>query len=159
MALLKNWRLFGIGLIAACPGLVCAANPATAGSEIVLAQAPLIVADPALTRPAATKPADRARNVSKKSGPGAITATPIAPAPSAAETVGNLLAPHASDPDVPLPQPGLDANPPAGAPSARTGLYGRGEDGGGVLGVRIPIPASRGTSQLNTRYSPGSSGR
>jgi hypothetical protein len=132
-------RLVGtIGLCAACMGFVAVAH---AANGIVLAETPRVVADSA---PAMLKPSDSARSASKKPVLAAAAATAIGPQPSAAEIVGNLLAPHASDPDVPLPQPGLAAVPPANEPSAGPRIFGRGEDGGGVLGIRIPIPATRG---------------
>ena len=76
------------------------------------------------------------------------------PMPSAAEIVGKLLAPRASDPEVPLPHPDLSEK--SEAPASLTGptLYGRQEPGGGVLGFRMPIPAERGGSSGNTRYRP-----
>lgn len=78
------------------------------------------------------------------------------PVPLAAEIVGKLLASRASDPDVPLPHPDLSEK--SEAPASLTGptLYGRQEPGGGVLGFRMPIPAERGGSSGNTRYSPAS---
>lgn len=77
-------------------------------------------------------------------------------APSAAELVGKLLAPPASNPDVPLPHPGLAERSEAPPSLAGPTLYGRQEPGGGVLGFRMPIPAGRGgspgSSWGNTRY-------
>ena len=75
-----------------------------------------------------------------------------APAASAAEIVGKLLNPPASDPDVPLPHPGLAERSEAPTPLAGPGLYGRPEQGGGVLGFRMPIPAERGSGSGTTRY-------
>ena len=64
-------------------------------------------------------------------------------APSGAELVGRLLQNGPSDPDVPLPQRNLSTQRPG--PAALTGpsLYGRQEDGGAVLGLKFPIPATR----------------
>ena len=67
---------------------------------------------------------------------------------TAAEIVGRLLAPGASDPDVPLPHPDLaekfadraETQGPLKGPTP----FGRGETGGGVLGFRVPIPVERG---------------
>ena len=141
--------LAGIGLFAAClSGL--------AVNGIAFAETPPIVADPP---PAAAKPRDWALSPPQKRGPAKIAATPIAPQPSAAEIVGNLLAPKASDPDVPLPQPGLAVAPPAEEPPAGARIFGRSEDGGEVLGVRIPIPASGGAFDPDTRYSSDKTGR
>jgi len=67
--------------------------------------------------------------------------------PTPAELAGRSLKPGASDPDVPLPHPSLseefsdrtDATKPLTGPTP----FGRGESGGGVLGLRMPIPAQR----------------
>jgi len=81
------------------------------------------------------------------------SATPVASAPSGAELVGKLLARQTgpSDPDVPLPQPNLTLQEPA-RPLSSPSIYGRQEEGGAVLGLRIPIPADRGAFQSNARY-------
>ena len=85
--------------------------------------------------------------VAQASGPKAAKsapqASPVAPKPTGSETVGKMLADPPSDPDVPLPQRGLSAEAPSGAPSDSPQIYGRKEDGGGVLGFKIPIPAER----------------
>lgn len=68
---------------------------------------------------------------------------PSEPTETGAEIVGRMLAPGASNPDVPLPHPDLseksfdrtDAQGPLKGPTP----YVRGEAGGGVLGFRIPI--------------------
>lgn len=76
-----------------------------------------------------------------------------------AEIAGRSLNPGASDPDVPLPHPGLseefsertDVAKPLTGPTP----FGRGESGGGVLGFRLPIPAQRSpSSQATTSSSP-----
>jgi hypothetical protein len=72
--------------------------------------------------------------------------------PSNVELVNKALKPGASNPDVPLPHPDL-ANS-GGDPSASSGMsqiYGRQEQGGGILGFRVPIPADRSTSGGATR--------
>lgn len=74
-----------------------------------------------------------------------------------AEIAGRSLNPGASDPDVPLPHPGLseefsnrtDVARPLSGPTP----YGRGESGGGILGLRLPIPAHRGLPGQTTRSS------
>src|SRR5262249_18908605 len=85
--------------------------------------------------------------VAQVSGPkapkSAPQASPVVPKPSGAEIVGKMLADPPSDPDVPLPQRGLSAEAPAAAPSDSPHIYGRKEEGGGVLGFKIPIPAER----------------
>ncbi|CAN5918984.1 hypothetical protein BH11PSE3_BH11PSE3_34020 [soil metagenome] len=75
--------------------------------------------------------------------------------PSNVDLVNRALNPGASDPNVPLPHPSLaqPASPPAAPAGAQ--IYGRQEEGGGVLGLRLPIPAERGATGGNTRYSAG----
>ena len=64
--------------------------------------------------------------------------------PSSAEMVNKLLNPGPSDPDVPLPQAGLTTpKAPAERSLRRPTIYGRPEEGGALLGVRVPIPADR----------------
>jgi len=75
-----------------------------------------------------------------------IVAKPVEP--SGAELVGRLLSEQngPSDPDVPLPQHGLSrTQAPASTPLSRPQIFGRREDGGGVFGLKIPIPATRGS--------------
>jgi hypothetical protein len=74
--------------------------------------------------------------------------------PSNVDLVNKALNPGASDPDVPLPHPDL-ANSNGGQPAAssRTQIFGRQEQGGGVLGFRMAIPADRGATGGTTRYS------
>ncbi len=68
--------------------------------------------------------------------------------PSNVDLVNKALNPGTSDPDVPLPHPDL-ANQAAIRPASPAGpqIYGRQEEGGGVFGLRMPIPAA-------TRFSP-----
>jgi hypothetical protein len=75
--------------------------------------------------------------------------------PSGAELVGKMLAERAdaSDPDIPLPQRNLTPQEPRSVPLAGPRIFGRGEEGGAVVGLRIPIPADRGAFQPNTRSS------
>jgi hypothetical protein len=93
-------------------------------------------------------PAERPRPVqiaqAKKPLPGIKPAEPPA---TAAEIVGKMLAPGASNPDVPLPHPDLaekfaDRTDVQGPLKGAT-PYGRGETGGGILGFRVPIPVDR----------------
>jgi hypothetical protein len=74
--------------------------------------------------------------------------------PSNVELVNKALNPGASDPDVPLPHPGL-ANSTADQPTSPAGpqIFGRQEQGGGVLGLRMPFPADRSATGGTTRYS------
>ena len=80
------------------------------------------------------------------------------PAPSGAEIVGNILAPHASDPDVPLPRADLTEAALPFETLSRPRIFGRGEEGGGVLGLRIPIPVRHSAFDADTRYSSPRSG-
>jgi hypothetical protein len=60
--------------------------------------------------------------------------------PSNVDLLNKALKPGASDPDVPLPRPDL-ARPVSEQPASLSGpqLYARQEQGGGVLGLTIPI--------------------
>jgi hypothetical protein len=77
----------------------------------------------------------------------------VAPA-TPAELAAKSLNPAASDPDVPLPHPGLseefsdktDVERPLTGPTP----FGRGESGGGVLGLRLPLPTQRAPSGQTT---------
>ena len=77
---------------------------------------------------------------------------------TAAEIVGRMLAPGASNPDVPLPHPDLSEKfsdrTDAGSPLKGATPYGRGEAGGGVLGLRVPIPVNRIAASGTTTSSP-----
>ena len=57
----------------------------------------------------------------------------------------------ASDPNVPLPRANSDGA--GNEPQASTGprIFGRSEDGGGVLGLRLPIPADRNAAGATAR--------
>jgi hypothetical protein len=79
--------------------------------------------------------------------------------PSNVDLVNKALNPGAPDPDVPLPHPDL-ANQAANQPSQANGpqIFGRQEQGGGVFGLRMPIPADRNGTAGPTRYSPVLSG-
>ena len=74
--------------------------------------------------------------------------------PSNVDLVNKALNPGASDPDVPLPHPGL-ANSNADQPASPSGprIFGRQEQGGGVLGLRMPFPADRSVTGGATRSS------
>lgn len=75
--------------------------------------------------------------------------------PTAVELLNKSLNPGgSSDPDVPLPHPNL-ANVGPGAPS-RTGtqVYGRQEEGGGVLGLRMQIPVDRASPSQAAKPTP-----
>jgi hypothetical protein len=64
--------------------------------------------------------------------------------PSNVDLVNKALKPGASDPNVPLPHPDLatSASGQADATSMPP-IFGRQEQGGGVLGLRVPIPVER----------------
>ena len=115
----------------------------------------LLVADPrgGSTAEGPSRPVHMAQ--AKTSLPGI---TPGEPQPTAAEIVGKMLAPGASNPDVPLPHPDLsekfaDRTEVEGPLKGLT-PYGRGETGGGVLGFRVPIPVDRGAARGTTTSSP-----
>ena len=73
------------------------------------------------------------------------TPTPAAErGPSNVDLVNKALNPGASDPDVPLPHPDLaKSSGDRSVSSAKPQIYGRQEEGGGVFGLRMPIPAAR----------------
>ena len=75
--------------------------------------------------------------------------------PTAVEMLNKSLNPgDSSDPDVPLPHPNL-ANVGPGAPSRHgTQVYGRQEEGGGVLGLRMQIPVDRGGASQAPKPAP-----
>ena len=79
--------------------------------------------------------------------------------PSAVEILNKSLNPgDSSDPDVPLPHPDL-ANVGPSAPARNgTQVYGRQEEGGGVLGLRMPIPVDRGGAAAAPRTGGGTVG-
>lgn len=115
--------------------------------------APPVVSDP----PPAAKPQPRPVRVQAPTRPAAAT-----PAPTGAEIVGKLLAPGVSDPNVPLPRADLAETPSGNAASGGAQLFGRADTGdgvfdlrGGVVGLRVPIPADRNAPSTNTRSSPG----
>ena len=67
--------------------------------------------------------------------------------PSNIDLVNKALNPGASDPDVPLPHPNLaNSNVAQSGSPAGPRIYGRQEEGGGVLGLRMPIPAERNST-------------
>lgn len=122
---------------------------------------PLVVSDPA---PAAAAPAAKPRPPLRV--PATTRSVVVAPgttAPTGSEIVGKLLAPGASDPDVPMPHPDLAGLPTGNkAASESPRLFGRAESGdgvldirGGVFGLTVPIPASRSAPSGNTRSSLG----
>ena len=104
-----------------------------------------------------TSPAIVAQATPPKNGKAPPPASPVAPPPSGAEIVGKMLNPP-SDPDVPLPRRDLATRPPTDGPSDRPTIFGRQEEGGGVFGVKIPIPADRDASDRHTRSSSGTPG-
>jgi hypothetical protein len=72
--------------------------------------------------------------------------------PTDVEIVNKAINPGASDPNVPLPRPNLSDG--AGNESQASNgprIFGRGEDGGGVLGLRLPIPADRNAAGATAR--------
>ena len=79
--------------------------------------------------------------------------------PSNVEIVNKSINPGASDPNVPLPR--ADLSDGAGSePQASSAprIYGRGEEGGAVFGLRVPIPADRNAAGATARYGAGQAG-
>jgi hypothetical protein len=66
--------------------------------------------------------------------------------PSNVDLVNKALNPGASNPDVPLPHPDLANSSVAQSGSSGPQVYGRQEQGGGVFGLRVPIPADRNSA-------------
>ena len=101
-----------------------------------------------------TPPAIVAPTTPPKGAKTAPQASPVAPPATGAEIVGRMLNPP-SDPDVPLPRRDLATRPPTDGPVERPTIFGRQEEGGGVFGLKIPIPADRDASDRHTRSSSG----
>lgn len=78
-------------------------------------------------------------------------------APTDVEIVNKAINPGASDPNVPLPRADLPAVAGTESPATGSGpqIFGRSEDGGGVLGLKVPIPADRSASGATARYGAG----
>lgn len=75
--------------------------------------------------------------------------------PSNVDLINRALNPGASNPDVPLPRADLPKPPSPGQPLFSGGhMYGRTEQGGTMLGYRMPIPADRSGSSASTKYNP-----
>jgi hypothetical protein len=107
---------------------------------------------PAVASPSEAKPRPESVHAKTK----ALPPTPMVErTPTNVEIVNKALNPGASDPDVPLPRADL-SDAPGNEPSTASGsgprIFGRGEDGGGVLGLRVPIPADRNASGATARY-------
>ena len=116
-------------------------------------EAQLVVVDPVGILPPVAKPRPQTQAPVKVK---TAVPTPAAErAPSNVEIINKLLTPGASDPDVPLPHPGLadsaGESASANGSSKNPRIFGRGEQGGGVFGLRIPFPADRHASGTNTR--------
>lgn len=139
-------------------GLTCAAT--LHQNRRTGAETPQFLVSPSGHVPA---PATRPRAILIAEGKKPLTGIK-APEPTgtAAEIVGKLLAPGASNPDVPLPHPDLSeqfsARSDTSGPLKGPTPYGRTEAGGGVLGFRMPIPVERSGSGLTTTSSPGAPG-
>lgn len=115
---------------------------------------PSLVAPFGTVSPPAARPRPVLTAEAKKPLPSVKLAEPPA---TAAEIVGKLLAPGASNPDVPLPHPDLsekysdrsEVESPLKGPTP----FGRSETGGGVLGFRMPIPVERSGGGSTTTSS------
>jgi len=112
---------------------------------------------PAVTSPNEAKPRPALVQAKTK----ALLPTPMVErTPTNVEIVNKALNPGASDPNVPLPRADLSdasGNEPSTASGGGSGprIFGRGEDGGAVLGLRVPIPADRNASGATARYGVG----
>lgn len=114
---------------------------------------PQVVSTPgaALSPSARTRPAGNTAKPPQRS-----SLAPAETQPTGAEIVGKLLSPGASDPDVPLPHPDLaERSDTAPEPLSGPTLFGRRESGGGVIGLRMPIPVDRSGASAATRSSSG----
>jgi hypothetical protein len=94
-----------------------------------------------------------AQTVPPKAAKGAPQASPVSPNAAGADAVNKLLANPPSDPDVPLPRRDLSTRESGGGALGSVPIYGRQEEGGGVFGLKVPIPADRGSSDHPTRSS------
>ena len=117
---------------------------------------------PAVTPPNEAKPPRPVLVQAKTKAP--LPTPMVERTPTNVEIVNKALNPGASDPNVPLPRADLSDGSGSEPSTAGSGprVYGRGEDGGAVLGLRVPIPADRNASGATARYgageaSPGSS--
>lgn len=101
--------------------------------------------------PAPPQQAPQAKTQAKTKGPQPTPAVPQAP--TNVEILNRAINPGASDPNVPLPKAnladGVVSEPESGNAAQ---IYGRREEGGGVVGLRMPIPAERNASGATTRY-------
>jgi hypothetical protein len=73
--------------------------------------------------------------------------------PSNIDRVNKALNPGPSNPDVPLPQDLANSGSGRLDASSAPQIYGRQEEGGGVLGLKMPIPANRSAPTAGTRSS------
>jgi hypothetical protein len=88
-----------------------------------------------------------------KGAKGAPQTSPMPSNSAGADAVNKLLANPPSDPDVPLPQRDLTTRESGSGASDSPQIYGRREDGGGVFGLKVPIPADRSGGDRHTRSS------
>jgi hypothetical protein len=157
------------GSLGLAPGAACAAplnqnlgiwqEQVDSAENLAPEEAPLIVVDPVGALPPVARPRPQIQVPIKAKAAPSVAAER---APSNVEIINKLLAPGASDPDVPLPHPDLadsaGQSASAAGPANSPRIFGRGEEGGGVFGLRIPIPADRHASGANTTYSSGRMG-
>ena len=151
-------------LAMALVGVAVVAAPGIAGAWTfdqtlgVWRESPAPASSPATTNPARPLPIPAKTK--------AVPPTPVVEhVPTSVEIVNKAINPGALDPNVPLPHPGLTTeNEPSGGNGPR--LFGRGEQGsggvlglgGGIFGVRVPIPAERGPGGTTARYGSGQAG-
>jgi hypothetical protein len=151
---LKSWRT----LLAVLVGGGLLVSPAIAGAWTFDAalgvwrdQSPAVTVSPAIE----AKPRAQLAQAKTK----APLPTPMVErTPSNVEIVNKALNPGASDPNVPLPRADLadgSGNESSTTAGSSPRIYGRGEDGGAVLGLRVPIPADRSALGATARYGAG----
>ena len=112
---------------------------------------------------AETSPAesDKSRHATKETRQAQVKNRTPTPTPAVDQGLSNIdrvnkaLNPGPSNPDVPLPHPGLANSSTNGRQETRSGaqIFGRQEEGGGVLGLRMPIPADRSAPGVGTKSS------
>jgi hypothetical protein len=131
--------------------------PVLPASSAALLEAPPVVVGPVGALLPVAEPQPQIEAQAKRKAP--LPAPAAEPVPSGADIVNKMLSPGPSDPSVPLPRQDLPQGNAAAPPSAiGPRIFGRGEEGGGVLGLRVPFPADRNATGANTRYGSGGAG-
>lgn len=133
-----------------------AALPALAGAVFQPFGTPLIGGAPVVAVPALAPSSQRQAQARTKAP---LPSPAVERAPSGADIVNKMLTPGPSNPNVPMPRADLAEDSAASQSSSnRPRIFGRGEEGGGVLGLRVPIPADRNLAKPNTTSGDGGTG-